>query len=264
MLRLTSLETSATAPIVLPGVLAGPPILWSGGVLSFCSSGDVQLLDPASGSPLASPLQVSVQPGRPLEHCSLAAAGKSAVLSDGQAIRLLSVEKSPQPHLAEQAIAKLTSPTSSPVAALSRHVFVVDRGGALHAFALPGLTPAQTWPLAASSIVAGPIRAGSRLLVATGQGELWCFDDEPKQLWKVPLTHGPLAGDPVAAAGSLIVASRTGILERLDENTGKATASLDLGQTLAGTPVVQGQFVLVPAADGTLLKVNLPAEGGNP
>lgn len=264
LLRLTSLETSATAPIVLPGVLAGPPILWSGGILSFCSSGDVQLLDPATGSPLASPLQVPLQPGHPLGDCSLAAAGESALLSDGQAIRLLSVEKSPQPHLAEQAVAKLATPTNSPVAALSRHAFVVASSGELQAFALRGLTPAQSWPLAAGSITAGPIRAGSKLLVATGAGELWCFDDEPKQLWKVPLAHGPLAGDPVAATGSLIVASKSGILDRLDENTGKVLASLDLGQSLAGTPVVQGQFVLVPAADGTLLKVNLPAEGGNP
>jgi outer membrane protein assembly factor BamB len=257
--------TTEPRSVPLPGTLAAPPVAFGGGVLVACSSGDVVLLNPADGAPQADPLQIPFVPGQTLSRGSLGAAGENAdvaVHGDGQlTLRQIGLETAPQARLVEQATVKLASRMISPVALLGKSSLVVDQGGELRSFALPGLAPGPSFKLDAGAIVLGPLRVGSRVLVATDRDELWCFDTEPKQLWKVPLTHGPLAGSPVDAAGSLIVVTKTGALCRLDAETGKEMAVLELGQGLNGTPAVSGQFVLVPAADGTLLKVTLPAQG---
>jgi hypothetical protein len=77
--------------------------------------------------------------------------------------------------------------------------------------------------------------------------------------WRDAFPRGPLAGEPAADGTNLLVATRSGWLCRVAADNGQEIASLDLGQALAGTPLVAGQFALVPTADGTLLKVSLAA-----
>jgi len=255
-------DGTAARGFPLPGTLAAKPVALGGGVLVACSSGDVVLLNPLAGAPQADPLQAALAPGPAVSRGSLDAAGENAavaVYGDGQlTLRQIGLETAPQPRLVEQATAKLAAPMISTVAVLGQSAFVVDESGALRSFALPGLAPGPSFKLEAAAIVLGPLRVGSRVVVATDRDELWCFAGESKQLWKIPLSHGPLAGSPVEAAGSLVIATKGGALVRVDADTGKETAVLDLGQALAGTPAVSGQFVLVPAADGTLLTVTLP------
>jgi outer membrane protein assembly factor BamB len=256
-------DGSAARSVSLPAPLAAAPIVWSGGILAACTSGDVVLVDPATGAMAAEPLQIPISPGQGLRGCSLAAADENAaaaVLSDGQTLRLIGIETDPR-RLAEQTSAKVASPMSSAVAALGQHAIMLLQHGELHAFAVPALAAGPNSKLDAGAVVFGPERLGNRLLLATDKDELWCFDAEAKQLWKAPLKQGSLAGSPVEAGGSLILATKTGTLTRLGADSGQEQGSTDLGQTLAGTPVIAGQFVLVPAADGTLLKVALPAEG---
>jgi outer membrane protein assembly factor BamB len=262
-LEIIPADGSAARSISLPAPLAAPPIIWSGGILAACTSGDFVLVDPATGALAAEPLQIPISPGRGLRGCSLAAADENdaaAILEGGQSLRQIGIETDPR-RLAEQASAKVASPMSSAVAALGQHAFVFLQSGELQAFAVPGLKAATNSKLDTGAIVFGPERLGNRLLLATDKDELWCFDAEAKQLWKAPLKQGSLAGSPVEAGGSLILATKTGTLVRLAADTGQEQGSTDLGQTLAGTPAIVGQFVLVPAADGTLLKIALPVEG---
>ncbi|HEX5102345.1 MAG TPA: PQQ-binding-like beta-propeller repeat protein, partial [Pirellulaceae bacterium] len=88
----------------------------------------------------------------------------------------------------------------------------------------------------------------------------WCFDAEPKQLWKVPLADGSLAGIPLEATGSLILATRSGMLVRLAADSGKEQARIDLSQPLAAMLAGDGEQVFVATADGCLLKAALPKE----
>jgi outer membrane protein assembly factor BamB len=255
-------DGAALRSLPLPGPLAAAPLLMGERILAVCSSGDVVLLNPATGEALADPLQIPISPGQGLTSCSLAALGELAILADGSgSLRQLGVEQGPPPRLVEQVAAKLTAPRISPIAALGQHAFAVDRTGELRSFQLPGLIAAESFKLGAETIVFGPERVGELMLLATDRDELWCIGAGPKQLWKIPLTRGPLAGSPLAAGDSLILATKSGALTRISASTGKEVANLDLGQSLAGTPAAAGQFVLVPAADGTLLKVKLPAEG---
>jgi hypothetical protein len=152
---------------------------------------------------------------------------------------------------------------ASSVAMLEKHAFVVDQAGELRSFAMPGLKAGQSWQLDASSITYGPARLGEHLLLATDRDELWCFDDEPKQLWKIPLKHGALAGWPTGGEGELIFPTKSGVLWRIEEATGKELASVDLFQPLAGDLAALEDSLLVPTADGTLLKVSLPAQGAS-
>ena len=254
---------SAARSVSLPAPLAAPPIAWGGGILAACTSGDVVLVNPATGALAAEPLQIPISPGQGLRDCSLAAADENspaAILGDGQTLRQIGIEADPQ-RLAEQASVKTASPMRAAVAALGQHTFVVLQSGELQAFVVPGLTAAPNSKQGAGAVTFGPERVGDRLFLATDKDELWCFDAEAKQLWKAPIKHGSLAGSPVELGGSLILASKSGTLLRLAADTGQEQGSTDLGQTITGTPAIVGQFVLVPAADGTLLKVALPAEG---
>ena len=258
-------DGSAARSVSLPAPLAAPPIAWGGGVLAVCSSGDVVLLDPATGTLAAEPLQIPISPGQGLKNCSLAAAGEnadSAVLGDGRStLHQIGVEGDPQPHLALQAAAKLAAPMISPVGAMDQHAYVVPQGGELQAFALPGLAPERAAKLGSAEVVLGPKQVGKQLLAMTGDDVLWQFNSELTQILNVPLTHGPLAGYPVETGDSLIVATKSGLLLRLGATNGEQRALVDLGQPLAGAPAISGQFALVAAGDGTLLKVALPAEG---
>ncbi|HEX5104390.1 MAG TPA: PQQ-binding-like beta-propeller repeat protein, partial [Pirellulaceae bacterium] len=153
-----SKDASTKQRITLPGPRASPPIVWEGKILAACSSGDVVLLNPADGRPMADPLVIPVRPGSRLDGGSLAA-GESgpAVISDGRrTLRLVNLETTPRRHLVQQTAAELAAPVASSVAVLGQHAFIVDQTGELRSFAIEGLRPGPTWPLGTGGIEFGP------------------------------------------------------------------------------------------------------------
>jgi hypothetical protein len=95
--------------------------------------------------------------------------------------------------------------------------------------------------------------------VATDRDELVCLDRSLQQVWTTPLPYGPLAGRPAADSGGALAATRSGWLYRVALESGQEVARVDLGQPLGGPPLVVGEFAVIPAADGTLIKVALSA-----
>jgi hypothetical protein len=252
----------------LPGLLAGRPIAWRDGVAAACSSGAIVWLDPQSGRFKADALQLRLGPGMRLSDCRLTSGGKDGaelLVADSRGILTrIGLATEPEPHLAELASVKLPSPATGLVATETA-VGLVDRRGQWQSFSLPDLVPASAPALAARAFVAGPVRIGQHQLVATDRDELVCFGGTLDQVWRVPLPHGPLAGEPVADSSGVLLATQSGWLCRLALDSGQELAHMDLGQPLAGSPLVAGEFAIVPAADGTLLKVALSAlEGVQP
>jgi hypothetical protein len=137
---------------------------------------------------------------------------------------------------------------------------IVDRRGKLVTYSLPDLQPGATVDLAASAILAGPTRVGESVVLITDRGDAVGLDRSLAHAWKTPLVHGAPAGDLAAGEFGLILACRNGWLCKLDSQSGKERAAVDVGEPLAGTPLVVGDNVIVATTDGAILKVALPAQ----
>jgi hypothetical protein len=246
---------------------ASQSIAWREGVVTASPSGAISYVDPKSGALKADPLQLRLRPGQRLDYCRLAAAGEKGnqlVVSDGQqSLYLVDLAGEGGQQLVELAAARLESATMSGLAVGDQVVGLVDRRGQLVTFALPDLAPAASLDLKADAILAGPTRIGDVIVLATDCGEVVGLDRSLAQSWKVPQSHGPLAGEFVADGGAgILVACRSGWLCRLKSTSGEEIAAVDLGQPLAGTPLLAGGAAIVPTADGAVLKVALPAVKG--
>jgi hypothetical protein len=241
-------------------------IAWRGGKAVATAAGSIDYIDASTGSPKAQPLQLRLRPGERLEKCRLAAAGpkgEQLIVADGHlAIYLVDLAGEGGGQLVELASAKLEAPPISGLAVGENVVGLVDRRGQFVTFGLPDLKPAAPVDLKAEAIASGPTRVGELTILATNRDELVALDRSLTQSWKVPLPHGPLAGECAADAAGLILACKTGWLCRLAKESGQEVAAHDMGQPLAGSPLVQGQEVAIAAADGTLLKVTLPEKQG--
>lgn len=252
---------AAPQRLVQGASLAAPPIAWGGGMLCVTASGSVQLLESQSGAPLAEPFQLSIKPGTRLANCSAVAGGKyeqGIVISDGQTgLYHLRLEKEPQPHLVQVAKTSLKAPIISPAEALADDVFVVDKSGALHVLSLPDLKAARSSKLNCHAILFGPARVGKVMLLATDRDELVCYETG-KELWKLALPDGHLAGRPLVVGSDLILATKSGKLLRIAADSGREIARADLRQTLSGSPALLAGAALIPTAAGRILKVSLP------
>jgi outer membrane protein assembly factor BamB len=252
--------------LVLPGALAGMPIAAADGILAATTTGSVFYLDVADGRAGAA-YQLPMRIGSRLTRCYATTADEAGrqfvVCEGGGRIVHLELTPEPMPQLKELAAILLDAPIAAAPCVVGQTVYVADGSNRLHAFDLPGLNPARSWPLGSRAVV-GPAPVGQGAVVATANEELLFFDNSQEPRWKVSLPHGPLAGAPVAVAGDVLIATRSGWLIRLAGDSGQELARVDVGQAVAGLPVVAGQFGLLAAADGTLLKVALPAKESQP
>ena len=106
--------------------------------------------------------------------------------------------------------------------------------------------------LGASAILAGPTCIGEVVVLITDRGDVVGLDRTLAQAWKTPLAHAAPAGDLIASESGLMLACQTGWLCRLDSRSGQDVAAVDLGQPLAGTPLVVGDDVIVSTTDGAI------------
>jgi outer membrane protein assembly factor BamB len=255
----TSLESKPLSGS-LDAPLAAPPLAWAGGRLCITTSGSVHLLNAQSAAPLAEPFQLSLRIGSPLDHCSAAPVdGESIVIQNGPStLYHLRLEKAPQPRLVLAAKAALKSPAISRVCVLESSAYVVDSSGALHVLSLPDLKSTKTIKMGCRAVLQGPEPVGKHILLATDAGDLVCLDSAGKQLWKIALVDGPLAGHPVEVGGDIVLALKRGLLLRVAAASGKEIARADLSQSLSGDAAVAGSTLLMPTAAGGILKVVFP------
>jgi outer membrane protein assembly factor BamB len=116
--------------------------------------------------------------------------------------------------------------------------------------------PARSWSLGIRAVW-GPTTVGDVVLAATDR-ELHCFDAKGGLLWKQSLPDGPPVGAPLQRGGEFVFASATGTIWRVDRKTGDQTGMLDVGQPLASGPTMFNKRIVVAAADGSLLFIELP------
>ncbi len=244
------------------GKLACDPAAFGRGLLAPCKEGQVFWIDPdtrKNGASLAEPFQPKIEPGAEFLWTTPAIIDDTqCVLSDGQMkIYRLGVQEQPKPHLAALAETAIAKPIAAPLAVLGDTVFAADSAGALAALTLPALAGGREIAIG-GRCVWGPARVGDRVLLATDDNQLQCFDAKGNRLWKAALEHGPLAGAPLRIGDNFLVASRSGILCRVDAASGKELAKADVGCPLGTGPVMCEKKMLVGGHDGTLYEVRQP------
>ena len=243
----------------LPSEIACSPVSFGRGLLVAGRVGQVFVLDPRSGAPLAEPFQPRLDARTTVDWTTPAVIDdKEAILSDAKGkIYRLGIREQPKPHLAALAEATVAEPVVSPLAVCGDAVYGCDAAGVLIAFSLPELTRLKEHRLG-SQCAWGPARVGDSVLLTTDDGQLLSIDAGGNQLWRTALAYGRLAGAPLRLGEHYVLASRTGTVWRVEAATGKELGKVDTVRPLATGPVLLGQRLLVGGHDGTLYEVRQP------
>ncbi|HEX6962179.1 MAG TPA: PQQ-binding-like beta-propeller repeat protein [Lacipirellula sp.] len=249
--------------VELAGPLSCAPISWRGGFATATDVGQVTLHSAEDGSPVATPFQPELKPGREYHWLRPAVVGEGddsrLVISDGvERIYVVGLNAQPQPHLAATASVNVGgSPLVSPLAVVGSQVLAGNAAGQLARFTLPELKPSEPIDLG-GRVTWGPHTSGQGALLATDGGELLLVSAEGAVAWRRPLEHGQLGGVPLVDGGTALVLSRDGGIARINLADGSEQAFAELGQSAVAGPVAFGPRLVVSGADGTILVINRP------
>lgn len=235
----------------LPGPLAADPQRVGEQLLIATVGGPIFLVDPTSDSTPGVPFLPRIEAGKLPQWRGPALVGGTTVLVADGHNTLYKLTISGPGRLSQAQAAAMPNPIVTPLAAAGSQVWGVDAQGTLVAFNSDSLQTAVNVPLDAPAAF-GPLTLGDRAILATADGRLLGLGPDPNPLWQVPLDHGALAG-AVRLQDRLILASRSGVIFGLHPNSGQPTgAAIDVGQPLAGSPVVMGKHLIIPGNDGSL------------
>ncbi len=246
----------------LPSPLACATTPFADGLLAPMDIGQVAYVDPASGVPLAAPLEPRLRPRTRLAYQPAGVVPGDArqfVIADGYGkVYLGAVADRPQPHLETLAEAEVSSyPAVGPIVVLGDAAILATAEPRLLSLRLPKLEVASDVALPAD-VVWGPFGVADRALLATSDGNLAAVVADGSVVWSVPLAHGELAGPPLATDDGVLLAYRNGVLQRIGLANGAPLAEIDVEQPLATGPVRFLGRIVLTAHDGTLLVVDQP------
>ncbi|MBM4001568.1 MAG: hypothetical protein FJ297_18880, partial [Planctomycetes bacterium] len=253
LLRLNMPESSAAAR----------PILAAGGLVVPIRTGQISAFDLSSGSDLVLPFQPPARGGAAWnwsEPAAIGTDGKEFVIADDrQTLYRMGIVDTGGAHLAPLDQVQTSEPIRGPLAVLDNTVFATvarNDGDVLVSFALPRLKEGVPVPLQ-GRVQWGPRRAGDSVLIATDTEGLSAWNAAGERKWTSPTPAGGLAGSPAIVGGDYLFASQSGVVWRVAAADGKEIARREIGEPLGGGPVVTGNAVLVPGADGTLIQIPL-------
>lgn len=238
---------------------ACPPIELGGGLLAPTQGGAVFLLDPQNGKPLAAPFQARLDSGNKPSWQKPAVCGKQEfVLSDGKSVlyRIGRVD-SPKPHLEALEQVEAAPERDLPIAAIGKVAFVATASQTLDVLELPKFKRLNEHKLSGRCIW-GPGALGDRVLLATDDDQLVCFDGKGEKLWQSALAYGPLAGSPLAMQDGFMLTSISGVIWRVDAKAGKELGKVETGRLLASGPAAMENQVFVVGTDGSIYEVKQP------
>lgn len=243
----------------LPDALASAPLSLGGKLLAPGKIGQVYLLDPRGkkGSEVA-PFQPRLDNAGQVAWRALAALSDSeALLTDGSSkLYRLKVVDQPQPHLdLAGAPVDVGAPIAAPAVIAGELAFVIDAGNRMQALRAGDLTAVNQWPLE-GHWKWGPKLVGGRVLAATEENQLLCWDQKPQVAWKQPLTHGAVAGAVAADDQHLVVSYTDGVVATLSADSGQETGAIVVHEFLMGDPLLADGRLFVAGRDGCLHLLN--------
>jgi len=202
--------------IALPGPLSSALAMWGEGFAAPSDVGQIFLYGADDASPLATPFQPELTPGRKYGWLPAATVGAGAdaqlVVSDGNAkITLLKLVAEPEPHLEATASVDVgPSPLVTRIATVGSTSFVGNESGRLARFTAPELTPGEATDLG-GHIAWGPFTVGDGVLLATDANELLMVGVDGAVKWRQPLAHGQVGGEPLVADGQVYLLHPLGV-----------------------------------------------------
>lgn len=258
-------ERQRLRPVTL-GLSAGRPVgealAAAGGVLVPLDNGRVELFDYRTGASRATPFQPASDPTETVswtDPVPLPGDPDQVILANSQQqlYRLRVAEQ-----IRELASKGLEFKLLGPAAGVGETWVASLSGPAadqLVGFQMTSLE--ETFRTALSGrVVYGPVASGESCLVQTDDGQLHGYDEAGKELFTVALPAGRPVGKPIRADNLLVLAGSTGWIATIDTAAGKLAGQLDLQQPISATPLVIGNRLLVPGAEGVIYIVNVPTD----
>ncbi len=171
------------------------------------------------------------------------------------------LQKSPQPHLMEAARYSLEAPLVGVPSFSDGKVAVAGANGRVAVLAAESLEPRGEASFA-GPIAAGPWLSGDVVLMEPGDGTLQVrtLSRDLTPAWSLPLQGDHVAGAPLIRNGEMLLPLQGGRLIRCDAASGEIRETMDLQNTLAGSPILIGSVVYVTTLDGALIRVPLGAQ----
>ncbi len=253
----------------IPAALQTKPVAMHGGMV-LPMEGRLRYIPVKPGGPRVDDYtrKVTVNPPknqRPTEWMHLERLDEDQLIAVDSAGSLLRIQfrTDPVSHLFEARKLALKSPVNVPFAVFEGVVILADADRQLH------VLDGQTFQPLGSTALGGDATGAlwmvdGRLYVETNRSELTAYEisPEPKKLWSLSLGGSGLAGSPLSLGPILLVAKQNGEVLTVDAGTGNIQNQSSIGQTLAGTPLVFGDYILAPSIDGSLYRIETLLPGG--
>lgn len=249
--------------VALPGPLSSSLAPWGEGFVAPTEVGQIFLFGADDATPLATPFQPELVPGKKFNWLTPAAvdggANSQLAVSDGVTkVYSLRVVDEPEPHLESTAMVDVgPSPLTTRLAAAGATLFAGNEAGKAARYALPDLVVGEPVDLG-GRVTWGPFAVGDGVLLATESDELILLNESGAVAWRQPLAHGKLGGRPLVDGETAYLVHLAGGLSSVAVGDGSEGAYLDLGQPATAGPVAFGPRLIVVSSDGTLLVVNRP------
>jgi outer membrane protein assembly factor BamB len=143
----------------------------------------------------------------------------------------------------------------APPAVHDGRVYVGDVSGTFHCVDAAKGTKIWTFN-SKGEISAGASFAGDNILFGSGDELLYCLSKEGKQVWTFRLPGGPVMASPAIVKDKTFLSGCDSTLHVIDINTGKETASLELGTQTGSTPALVGDSLYVGTMGTQFLAIN--------
>ena len=243
------------------GNQSGGGLFVGGGLLVPMDSGRAVLVDPQTGSPTGSPFQ---PPSNPV---GLTSWTNPVVVPDdpGQVVLADSRKKIYRLRVGQQikqlASVDLEKPFSSRLAAVGKTAVGAVAGPSADFVVGHDMSNLKESfkTLMEGRVVWGPATAGNFCVVQTDDKKLRGIDENGSQTFVLDLPPGKPVGKPLKAGKAMLLAGEPGWVVAFDPQSGQLLDTTQIGQPLAGTPVVIGKQMLVPGAEGVVYIVPVPA-----
>jgi outer membrane protein assembly factor BamB len=250
--------------IPLTGDLAAPPAAVGDAWLAPQKNGQIYCYDSA-GEPAANPFQPELRPQTVASWLPLATSVK------GDSATIVAIDPLDKLHVLSYTAGqpgeiKTLASVDIRHQSITTGAVITDKAAVVGAsesrllfFPLPSAEPIKTTEIA-GKLAWGPFASGQRVLLALDNGNLVCIDvTNPTQpLWVAKTEVATFVGEPLLSKEKWFIASRAGTILALAPDSGEVTGTIDCGQTLGSGPTRFGPRLLVAAAEGTVLVVNLP------
>lgn len=244
---------------------SGSPTVLGNGLLVPLKNGQVVYTEPATGRALSSPFQPPLESGVQTTWVEPAVLedGKTTIIS-GSNQKIYRVEVTKTMNVLteadlEQPLRLRLVPMGSQIIGVSANAasdsLVAIDGDSLKVTATVPVQGRVTW---------GPYVVENRIWLHTEADGLMAFDPSLGRIWQINLPSTALVNAPTIADGKAFIAAKEGRVWNIDAESGALVGSINAGEPITGTMVVQGESVYVGGEEGVVIKlstnVDSPAE----